>query len=270
MRPDDLRRILRAQPFQPFRLHVHETTVYEIRHPEQAMVGLSTVTLNLPSSSHSPHLGEQEVIIALLHITHQDHPALANWAVERELRRQAKRRSRMQKLALFPVLLVAGCLVSGLYGALHNQISYTVSPDYFHAFKFHQFGIPEGLRGRFGASIVGWQASWWMGLLIGVPVLLVGLILPGWKAYLSRCLIAFAVVVGTALAVGLAALVYANCTITEASLPRYWYPEGVSDYAAFARAGTMHNFSYLGGFIGIITGSLYLIGVRARLTRRCN
>lgn len=172
----------------------------------------------------------------------------------------------MGKVALLPVLLVAACLTAGLYGALHNQISYSVSPDYFHAFKFHQFGIPEQLRGRVGASIVGWHASWWMGLFIGVPVLLVGLILPGWKVYLSRCLIAFAVVAGTALLVGLGALACAYVTISEATLPGYWYPEQVADKVAFARAGTMHNFSYLGGFLGIVTGSLYLIVERVRRT----
>ena len=171
----------------------------------------------------------------------------------------------MKKLTLFPLLLVTACLVAGLYGALHNQISYTVSRDYFYAFKFDQFDIPESERGRIGASIVGWYASWWMGLIIGIPVLLVGLILPGWKTYLTKCLIAFAVVAGTALVVGLAALVYASLTISGASLPDYWYPEGVVDKVAFARAGTMHNFSYLGGCIGIITGSLYLIVERLRL-----
>jgi hypothetical protein len=170
-------------------------------------------------------------------------------------------------VALFPVLLVAGCLVAGTYGALHDQISYTVSPDYFHAFKFDQFGIPDGLRGRVGAAVVGWQASWWMGLVIGVPVLLVGLVLPNWRAYATRCLVAFAVVAGTALAVGLGALAWASFTITESSLPGYWYPEGVADKVAFARAGTMHNFSYLGGFIGIVTGSLYLVVERVRLTK---
>jgi hypothetical protein len=175
----------------------------------------------------------------------------------------------MMKAALFPVLLTAACLMAGLYGALHNQISYTLSPDYFHALKFHQFDIPSGLQGRVGASIVGWHASWWMGLFIGVPVLIVGLILPGWRTYLSRCLIAFAVVAGTALVVGLAALVYACLTITPASLPGYWYPDGVADKVAFARAGTMHNFSYLGGFLGIVTGSLYLIVEHVRGRLRC-
>jgi len=174
----------------------------------------------------------------------------------------------MAKFALFPVLLAAACVVAGLYGALHNQISYTVSSDYFHALKFHQFGITENLRNRIGASIVGWHASWWMGLFIGVPVLIVGLILPGSKMYASRCLMAFAVVAATALIVGLGALVYASYTLSEAPLPPYWYPAGVVDKVAFARAGTMHNFSYLGGFLGILSGSLYLIVERVRLAKR--
>ena len=176
----------------------------------------------------------------------------------------------MAKLALFPALLTSACIVAGVYGALHNQISFSVSPDYFFAFKFHQFGIPDVLRGRIGASIVGWYASWWMGLVIGVPVLLIGLILPDWKTYLTHGLMTFAVVVLTALVFGLGALVYGYFTISEETLSGYWYPNGVGDRVAFARAGNMHNFSYLGGVIGIITGSAYLIVARLRLTKRCS
>jgi hypothetical protein len=151
---------------------------------------------------------------------------------------------------------------------VHNQISYTVSPDYFFAFKFHQFAIPEDLRNRIGASMVGWQASWWMGLIIGVPVLLVGLILPDGKSYLTHGLLAFAVIACTTLVVGLGALVHGTFTITEGELPGYWYPQGV-DRVAFARAGNMHDFSYLGGGMGIITGSVYLIVARLRVRKRC-
>ena len=35
----------------------------------------------------------------------------------------------MIKVALVPVLLIVACLLAGVYGALHNQISYTVSPE---------------------------------------------------------------------------------------------------------------------------------------------
>ena len=35
---------------------------------------------------------------------------------------------RLTYYVLFPVLLLAGCLSAGLYGALHNQISYSGQP----------------------------------------------------------------------------------------------------------------------------------------------
>ena len=174
----------------------------------------------------------------------------------------------MAKLILFPVLLAAACLVAGVYGMVHNQISYTVSPEYFFAFKFQQFAIPAELRGRIGAAIVGWHASWWMGLVIGVPVLLTGLIQPTWKTYLTQGLAAIAVVALTALLFGLGALAVGFITISPESLPDFWYPAAVADRVAFARAGTMHNFSYLGGGVGIVTGCVYLILVRLRLGAR--
>lgn len=175
----------------------------------------------------------------------------------------------LKKIALFPVLLALGCLISGAYGAIHNQISYTVSPDYFDGFKFDQFAIPEGLRNRWGASVVGWLASWWMGLIIGVPILLVGLIMPDRKTYLTRCLAAFGVVAATALIVGLLALGGASYAITEESFPpTHLDLLGPGRRVAFARAGTMHNFSYIGGFLGILSGSIYLVAARAGLSRR--
>jgi hypothetical protein len=171
----------------------------------------------------------------------------------------------MAKLALMPLLLGAGCLAAGKYGAVHDQVSYTVSPDYFHAFKFHQFQISPHLHDRIGAAIVGWRASWWMGSIIGVPLLIAGLLLPGWPAYLKHCLIAFAVVTATALVVGFGALAYAAATIADARLPDFWYPDGPINRVAFARAGVMHNFSYLGGFLGIFSGVLYLALARQRM-----
>jgi len=66
----------------------------------------------------------------------------------------------------------------------------------------------------------------------------------------------------------LGALLYARLAISETSLPDYGYPDQVGDFVDFVRAGTMHDFSYLGGLAGIITGSLYLILERVRRTGR--
>ncbi len=85
----------------------------------------------------------------------------------------------MIKLVLIPLLLVIACIFAGVYGALHNQISFTVAPEYFTQFKFHQFQIPDSMPHRIGAAIVGWNAAWWMGIVIGVVLIPFGLLIRG-------------------------------------------------------------------------------------------
>ncbi len=36
-----------------------------------------------------------------------------------------------------------GALIGGAYGAVHDQLTYSVSPEYFTAFKFHQFHFAD-------------------------------------------------------------------------------------------------------------------------------
>jgi hypothetical protein len=82
-------------------------------------------------------------------------------------------------------------------------------------------------------------------------------------------LIAFAVVAATALVVGLLALAWASYSITSTSSPRFANdPLSPEARVAFQRAGTMHNFSYLGGFLGILTATGYLLAERVRLSNR--
>ncbi|MCM2373851.1 hypothetical protein [Aporhodopirellula aestuarii] len=157
----------------------------------------------------------------------------------------------------FISLFVIACVLSGMYGALHNQISYTVSPEYFTKFKFHQFQIGEAIPDRMGAAIVGWQASWWMGIVIGIFLIPLGLLIRETTPYLFGTLRAFGVVVLTALSIGLVALAISFLVITPANVdPLTIRGREVTDPAAFLRAGTMHNFSYLGGFVGILTGAV--------------
>jgi hypothetical protein len=160
------------------------------------------------------------------------------------------------------ILLLIAVLLAGVYGAVHNQLSYSVSPEYFHDFKFLQFRIPQNLQGRVGASLVGWCASWWMGVVIGLPVLVMGGFVLKAETYFRHCLTAMGVVIGTTLTIGLLGLLTATLAVDDASLLDYWFPEGVEDRIAFARAGVMHDASYLGGILGIGTGMAYLWRMR--------
>ncbi len=174
------------------------------------------------------------------------------------------------RVLLFPVALAFACLLAGLYGIAHNQIYYTVSPQYFHEFKFIQFHIAPHLQTRLGASIVGWYASWWMGLIIGAPLYLLCLFIRGNHSFVRTFLYSAATVVGVALIVGLAALLYGTFTINVDTLPYWMNGRNVSDPVAFARAGNMHNFSYMGGFAGMLVACIVAIHGAVRSRRQCN
>ncbi len=171
----------------------------------------------------------------------------------------------MVKLALIPILFALACLFAGVYGAVHNQISYTVAPEYFTQFKFHQLRIAEGTPNRVGAAIVGWNAAWWMGIVIGVILIPLGLVIRGNANYFWGMIRVFGVVTATTLIFGLAALAMAFVLIDAGSVGEISrYGNEITNDVAFARAGTMHNFSYLGGLVGIVTGGVTIFWQRWR------
>ncbi|MFN9715205.1 MAG: hypothetical protein ACK57G_15555 [Planctomycetota bacterium] len=163
----------------------------------------------------------------------------------------------MKKLVAIPVLFLLACSFAGGYGALHNQISYSVAPEYFTQYKFIQFQIPEGSSPRMGAAIVGWNAAWWMGGVIGIVLIPVGRFLLPERGYVGRMVGVFGVVALTTLVVGLVALGASYVLLNADSVGELSvYNRQIVDDLAFSRAGTMHNFSYLGGLLGIVTGCL--------------
>ena len=169
-------------------------------------------------------------------------------------------------------MLATACVIAGFYGVVHNQISYTVSPEYFHAFKFKTFAVDPFYHNRLGASFIGFMASWWMGLIIGIPVFLLGLFSPKPKDHVRLFLKVSLLVVVITLMTGLGALSYGYYAFTEERYLPYWmmYREGIVDRLAFARAGNMHNFSYLGGFFGLFIGSIVMCVESIKLRKKSN
>src|SRR6516162_3933246 len=75
----------------------------------------------------------------------------------------------MRRIVIFLVFLPAAMLVAGLFGAFHDQISYSVSSEYFTRFKFIQFRLLDtDLPERIRVAEVGFRASWWMGIPLGI------------------------------------------------------------------------------------------------------
>ncbi len=65
----DVLEMLQQRPFQPFRIHVSDGTVYEIRHPELMAVGRTRALVFFPPEGLSMPALDRYESVALLHIT---------------------------------------------------------------------------------------------------------------------------------------------------------------------------------------------------------
>lgn len=175
----------------------------------------------------------------------------------------------MQHVRLFIFVIIATLLITSVFGIVHDQITYTISNEYYTRFKFIQFGlVPKGMElqmpHRIAALIVGIKATWWTGIPIG---LIYGSILFSlkytpllYKIYFKTIGLTFIITIFT----GVAGYLYwkLNLQYTEVN----WYlPDNLIDKNSFICVGSIHNFSYLGGVIGLMAGSLYLVLQKERL-----
>jgi len=175
----------------------------------------------------------------------------------------------MKRFAIYLLIVALAMVVAGLYGMIHNQISYTVAPEYFTKFKFRQFGLVDTpLPDRVRASMVGFLASWWMGIPIGLLVGAAGLIHRDSREMFRVTLWSFLVVLGFTLLFGLGGLLYGYFQTAHIDVADYreWYiPDDVTDLRRFLCAGYMHNSSYLGGVLAIPVAWIFHIVMRFRL-----
>jgi hypothetical protein len=175
----------------------------------------------------------------------------------------------MKKWPVFFLILLFTPVISGIYGILHDQLTYTISPEYYTKFKFQQFGLSDNEveavfpNPRFHVSIVGVMATWWVGVPIGLVLGLVGLLhATGEKMfYVTSRAIALTMVI--AFITGIVGLLYGKFFLAVSGVS-WWLPDNLIYRADFIAVGSMHNFSYLGGLIGLIVGVSYSIRMKRK------
>lgn len=156
----------------------------------------------------------------------------------------------------------AGAMVAGAYGIVHDQITFTLGPEYFTRFKFDQFDYLDKAKPvRIVVGEIGFLATWWVGFFAGwfmgrvaVPHLAVA------KAA-RLCAAAVGIMLTTAIAFAVVSAFLAPMDISDSRIEN-WRPMmqmyAVTDEVAFIRVGYIHNASYLGGLIGLIVALVWL------------
>jgi len=155
-----------------------------------------------------------------------------------------------------------GALIAALYGIVHDQITYTISPEYFTRLKFRQFYYADfGFPVRVYVAEIGALATWWVGFAAGWFMARVFIPLRTSSAPLRLVVHGFIIMLGCAFLAGLIGYscgAFRDISPANSGLADYAESIGVKDIPAFVRVAYIHNAGYLGGLIGLIVAIVNL------------
>jgi hypothetical protein len=155
---------------------------------------------------------------------------------------------------------ILGAVLAGLYGVLNDQVTYSISHEYFTRLKFSQFHYADfGLPPRIFVAEIGFLAAWWVGFVAAWFIARITVPAFPRAAAFRHSLRGFLIILAFAFAAAIVGYVlsllhgpdYSAWEDLAATL-------GVADLPSFVRVAYIHNAGYLGGLIGLIVAILYL------------
>jgi hypothetical protein len=163
------------------------------------------------------------------------------------------------RLRALPALLgyaVLGSLLAGIYGILHDQITYSISPEYFTGGKFKQFHYADfGFPPRVFVAEIGFLATWWVGFIAAWFIARINLATcPPGMAF-RRTMQGFSIIFAVAAAAFVVGYLLGILWTADSNSPVWTH---------FLQVAFIHDAGYLGGLIGLIVAILFLRRANAR------
>jgi len=142
---------------------------------------------------------------------------------------------------------LAGALVAGAFGIVHDQITFSISPEYFTRIKFDQFAAFRGnLPPRGFVAVIGFLATWWFGL-IATWLLARAAGATGLRERLPAAWLAIAL--GACVGGAIGALAAPHFFLSHAAWCEAATALGVHRLPSFAKVAGIHLGSYTGAAI---------------------
>jgi hypothetical protein len=157
------------------------------------------------------------------------------------------------------VLSGLGALVAGCYGAVHDQVTFSVAPEYFTCLKFKQFrAFDFGFPPSVFASEIGFLASWPIGLI--AFWLLTRFALPIKKdrelyVVLGQGAIIMLVIAMIGATIG---FVWGSLCQISTEMSDMLVYIGVTEERRFIQVGYLHNGSYIGAIFALLIAVLWV------------
>ena len=177
----------------------------------------------------------------------------------------------LMRYGTFPAWICIAVLAAALYGIANDQITVTISPEYFSVFKREQFALLLeqvcllDAPTRSQALVVGIAATWWYGLFLGIVLGFSGMVGQYAPLSTSRYVSALAWVMATTLgaSVFFGATAYLVEPLIRPDASHWPFLTGIHDVRPAFAVCWWHNGAYLGAFVATIAA-----GLRAQKQRR--
>lgn len=166
----------------------------------------------------------------------------------------------MKKISIIILIIFLSITVSVIYGILHDFITSGISPEFYTKYTFFNFGILDDYSRPFNGNWVfaliwvGFFSTWWFGFFAGLILAILGLKYNDLKLILNVTLKSIMVIIGITLLFGVFGYVIAVLNPSEI-IENNNFPFEIENKINFNKVRKIHNFSYLGGFFGLMIGT---------------
>jgi hypothetical protein len=152
-----------------------------------------------------------------------------------------------------------------LYGVVNDQMTVSISSEYYSVYKYGQFmpwldkyGLVDAPL-RVQAVLIGTLATWWYGVFLGIMLgisSMVGRYAPLSTGYYLR--IVGAVMMATlAVSVIFGSVAFTAAPFVHPSAEKMPFLEGIQNVRNAYTVGSWHNGSYLGAFISTVIAGFW-------------
>jgi hypothetical protein len=155
-----------------------------------------------------------------------------------------------------------GAVIAAMFGVAHDQITFSISSEYFTRLKFLQFHYADfGWPQRIFVAEIGVLATWWVGLIAGWFI--ARKTVPNFppKVALLKSLEGFAVMFLIAVFGSIMGYTFGLIRGPNADYSNWMHfasRYGVEDLPSFGGVAYIHNASYLGGLVGLMAALVVL------------
>jgi hypothetical protein len=165
----------------------------------------------------------------------------------------------LKRLVLTIILVVIAMVLASLYGYFHNKVTFSISYEYFTEFKFDQFSALEYIVQNddpLKASYIGILATWWF-------VAIIGGVMGVFSFFLTRVkfvhfLKAILICIGVTILFSFLGYLTGKYSTEDLGFEAVFL-NGLQNKQDFLTVGTIHNYSYFGGIMGLVMSVIYLV-----------